>query len=154
MSTSLTWSRREASDTDDAPFRVIAADWGYEPSRDETYGHWHTLDGVAGDGFVYNMAWYSTDVPDEAFFFCVNGSGDSDVEFGLRGQQMDSANGFTTIGTDFGPFERIFAPSVEDPYTDVTGTSDHVIGDYVATEAMFGYGDLCTEEITSPFPTR
>jgi len=120
------------------------------PGNEERCNWVYHLTGNADYEFTYNMGWYAEN-PEFQLFGCVQGSGNKDVEFGLRYHQYTDTSGWDTID-EWSFSEEIFGPVGDDPYAYIEeqfriGTID----DYVDASIMFVVGDSPLADIPNPF---
>lgn len=122
------------------------------PGEEERCNWVYHLTGTSDYDFEYNMGWYS-ESPAFELFGCVQGSGNKDVEFGLRFHQYTDTSGWDTYEGDF-VSEEIFGPVGDDPYAFILDPNRAgTIDDYIDESVMYQRSDSPLDEIPNPFLT-
>ncbi len=126
----------------------------YKVTEQETASWIYDISTTGEDNteFVYNMAWFSSNMGDEGGLSCVNGSGDKDVAFGMRYHQY-RAPWIRGQYDTYGPYEQLFGPVGDNPYADlnVDGQYPDNRASLIDEDAMFVYDDMPHAFFASPF---
>lgn len=138
-------------DTATGAFEIAGSYFIPDGPGDENECNWvYHLTGNPDDEFTYNMGWYSSS-PAFQLFGCVQGSGDKDVEFGLRYHQYTDTTGWDTIDDQF-TSEEVFGPVGDDPYAYIDEANRAgSLADYIDASIMFVRDDSPLAEIPNPF---
>jgi len=133
-------------------FEIAGATFKPDGPGDEDRCNWvYHLTGNADYEFTYNMGWYSEN-PDFQLFGCVQGSGDKDLEFGLRYHQYTDGSGWDVIDDFAGVSEEVFGPVGDDPYASIAEPDrSGTLADYVDATVMYVRDDSPLAEIPNPF---
>jgi hypothetical protein len=126
----------------------------YKVAAQETASWIYDISTTGADNteFLYNMAWYSSNMGDAGGLSCVAGSGDKDVSFGLRYHQYRAP--WTRGEYDvWGPYQQLFGPTGGNPYADLNLSGEYPAEQEVLIDeaSMFVYDDMPHDFFASPF---
>jgi len=120
------------------------------PGEEERCNWVYHMAGDSSMDFTYNMGWYA-ECPDFDLFGCVEGSGNKDVEFGLRYHEYTDTTGWTEYRED-SVSEEIFGPVAGDPYGYIDPEErSGDFADYINAAIMYQRDDSPLDEIPNPF---
>lgn len=138
-------------DTVTGDFDIAGAYFKNDGPGDEERCNWvYHVTGNDAMQFTYNMGWYAEN-PDFEMFACVQGSGNKDVEFGLRYHEYKDDTGWDSFEEDM-VLEDIFGPIDDDPYAFIPeGERAGTIDDYVDETVMYHRDDSPLADIPNPF---
>ena len=136
----------------DGAFTIAGATFKPDGPGEEERCNWvYNLTGNDAFEFTYNMGWYS-ESPEFQLFGCIQGSGDKDLEFGLRYHQYTDTSGWDVIDDFAGINLEIFGPVGDDPYASIDEASRNgTFADYIDESVMYVRDDSPLAEIPNPF---